>query len=374
MKFGSVCSGIEAATVAWHALGWRAAWLSEVNRFACEVLATRVPHAPNVGDMRAIPALVRAGTIEAPDVLCGGTPCQAFSVVGKRLGLNDERGNLTLTFCGVANAIDDLRFVRGQHASIIIWENVRGVLSSKDNAFGCFLGELAGSGCELKPTGKRWPNAGYVSGPRRKVAWRLLDSQFFGLAQRRQRVWVVSSARDDFDPAEVLFERASSTKSPRPSQTSRPQASESGSGRFRDDRVLPTLMTKKDQDMAHIVSFAARTSDVRTSNDIAGCLDTDGHTHAVLFDPAQITSATNRSNPQPGLSHTLHTGQPPVIASPRARFLMPVECERLQGFPDNWTQIDSPRCSDAARHRAIGNSWPVPVARWIGQRIVEVLQ
>jgi DNA (cytosine-5)-methyltransferase 1 len=374
MRFGSVCSGIEAATVAWHALGWRAAWLSEVDRFACDVLKARVPYAPNIGDMRDIPALVRAGTVEAPDVLCGGTPCQAFSLAGNRLGLDDDRGNLTLTFCEVADAIDDLRSVRGQHPAIIIWENVRGVLSSRDNAFGCFLGELAGSACELKPTGKRWPNAGYVSGPRRKVAWRLLDAQFFGVAQRRQRVWVVASARNDLNPAEILFEYASGEGRARPSKAAGPNSSGPHSESSRDDRVLETLSTKKDHDVAHIVSFAARSSDVTLAHDITACLDTHGHTNAVLFDPAQITSPTNRSNPQPGLSHTLHTGAPPVLTSPRARFLMPIECERLQGFPDDWTRIDSPRCSDSARHRAIGNSWPVPVARWIGQRIAEALR
>lgn len=206
LEFGSVCSGIEAASVAWGPLGWRAAWLSEIEPFPCAVLANRIPHAPNLGDMTTLPERIRAREVKAPDVFTGGTPCQAFSVAGRREGLADARGNLTMTFVEIADAIDDVRSAAGKEPCTIVWENVPGVLSSGDNAFGCFLGALAGAGCELQPPGKRWGDAGCVYGPRRAVAWRTIDAQYFGLAQRRRRLFVVASSRNGFDPARVLFE------------------------------------------------------------------------------------------------------------------------------------------------------------------------
>jgi DNA (cytosine-5)-methyltransferase 1 len=202
MKFGSVCSGIEAASVAWNKLGWSASWLAEIEPFPSAVLAHHYPDVPNLGDMTQLPEKILSGEIEAPDIFCGGTPCQAFSIAGNRNSLDDARGNLSLTFCEIANAIDSVRDV----PAIIFWENVPGVLNTKDNAFGCFLAGLAGEDGELKPAGKKWTNAGCVFGTKRTVAWRVLDAQYFGLAQRRKRVFVVASARDGFDPAEVLFE------------------------------------------------------------------------------------------------------------------------------------------------------------------------
>ena len=204
--YGSVCSGIEAASVAWDPLGAKPVWFSEIEPFPCAVLAHRFPDVPNLGDMTAIAARIRDGSVVAPDVLVGGTPCQAFSVAGARAGLSDPRGQLTLAYVDIADAIDSVRAVRGEQPVITLWENVPGVLSSKDNAFGCFLGVLAGEDCELQPPGGKWADAGCVFGPSRAVAWRILDAQYFGLAQRRRRVFVVSSARTGFDPAAVLFE------------------------------------------------------------------------------------------------------------------------------------------------------------------------
>ena len=206
LTFGSVCSGIEAASVAWEPLGWKAVWFSEIEKFPCEVLKHHYPNVPNLGDMRGIGEQIKRGDIDAPDVLCGGTPCQAFSVAGLRNSLDDARGNLSLTFCELANDIDKSRFVNDEQPAIIFWENVPGVLSTKDNAFGCFLAGLAGESDALVPPGGRWSNAGFIDGPKRAVAWRILDAQYFGVAQRRRRVFVVASARDDFDPAAVLFE------------------------------------------------------------------------------------------------------------------------------------------------------------------------
>jgi len=205
--FGTVCDGIGCGHLAFNQVGFECAWSFEIEPFPSAVLAYRFPEVTNHGDMLKCAGMVKAGEIEAPDVFIGGTPCQAFSVAGKRKGLEDARGNLSLTFCGIADTIDDVRGRDGKPPCAVLWENVPGVLSDRGNAFGCFLGELAGSGCELQPAGGGWRNAGCVFGPRRTVAWRVLDSQFFGVAQRRRRVFVVASAGDGCRPEEVLFER-----------------------------------------------------------------------------------------------------------------------------------------------------------------------
>ncbi|MCE1010013.1 DNA cytosine methyltransferase [Pseudomonas monteilii] len=207
ITYGSVCSGIEAATVAWHPIGLKAAWYAEIEPFPCAVLAHHYPDTPNHGDMTRLAAMVLAGKIPAPEVLVGGTPCQAFSVAGMREGLADPRGALTIKYVELFDAIDHVRTKRGQPEATCLWENVPGVLSDKGNAFGCFLGALVGESEELQPPGGKWKDAGCVYGPTRTVAWRVLDAQYFGLAQRRRRVFVVASARAGFDPLEVLFER-----------------------------------------------------------------------------------------------------------------------------------------------------------------------
>ena len=203
--YGSVCSGIEAASVAWEPLGWKPLWFAEIEPFPSAVLAHHWPHVPNLGDFTRIKDGIATGAIEAPDVLVGGTPCQAFSFAGLRESMDDARGQLTLEFVRLADAIDEARSVRGRDPGIAVWENVPGVLSTHDNAFGCFLGALAGEDGPLEPPGGKWTNAGHVRGPRRTIVWRVLDAEYFGVAQRRRRVFVVASARTDCGP-EILFE------------------------------------------------------------------------------------------------------------------------------------------------------------------------
>lgn len=192
MRFGSVCSGIEAASVAFTPLGWKAAWLAEIEPFPSAVLAAHYPDVRNLGDMMGIAEMVDDGEVEAPDLLCGGCPCQSFSVAGLRNSLSDARGNLTLEFIRIADAIDRVRRNSGRPPAWVFYENVPGILNTRDNAFGAFLGGLCGDDVAIMAPPDGWPRAGVVAGPTRVVAWRVLDAQFFGLAQRRQRVFVLA--------------------------------------------------------------------------------------------------------------------------------------------------------------------------------------
>lgn len=180
MRYLSLCSGIEAASVAWKTLGWRPVAFSEIEPFPCAVLSRYYPDVPNLGDMRGINGVAFCGRI---NMLVGGTPCQSFSLAGLRHGLNDARGNLALEFVRIADE---------SQPAFVVWENVPGVLSDRGNAFGCFLGALAGEALPLVAPGGKWANAGYVYGPKRTICWRVLDAQYFGLAQRRRRVFVVA--------------------------------------------------------------------------------------------------------------------------------------------------------------------------------------
>lgn len=213
ISFGSLCSGIEAASAAWHPLGWEPAWLSEVAPFPSAVLAHRYPGVPNLGDMTAIDVNEHVANI---DVLIGGTPCQAFSVAGLRKSLDDDRGNLSLAFCRLARRIAEFGRLK-----FVVWENVPGVLSTKDNAFGCFLSGLVGESVPCSPAGEKWTHAGCVYGPEGSAAWRILDAQFFGLAQRRKRVFVVCCPGGWADPSAILFESEGVRRDSPPSRETR---------------------------------------------------------------------------------------------------------------------------------------------------------
>jgi len=454
MKFGSVCSGIEAASVAWHPLGWKAAWLSEIEKFPCALLAHHYPDVPNLGDMTTLPNRIRSGEVEAPDVFCGGTPCQAFSVAGLRKSLDDARGNLSLTFCEIADAIDQVRLIQQSHPSIVFWENVPGVLNTKDNAFGCFLGALAGEDDALVPPGGRWTNAGFIDGPQRAVAWRVLDAQYFGVAQRRRRVFVVASARAGFDPAAVLFECEGMRRDTPPrreagqgtTHATAPCLTSSGRGVERtgdtrgQDPVVAVAFggnnTAGAIDVATAVNAhggphgrldfesetfvaAYRTTGndgVYETGEIVHALttNTDPNSHVIGFsskdhgaDATEDLSPTLRAMPHHG-SHANGGGQmavavslrgreggataelgdevqnclrdsqgggdkPHVLTSMAVRRLTPVECSRLQGFPDDYLLSVTWRgkCPppDGPMYKALGNSMAVPIMAWIGRRI-----
>jgi len=227
LTFATACSGIGAPEVAWTPLGWTALWCAEIDKAASAVLAYRFPDVPNHGDMLLLAGKIRRREIPAPDVFCAGTPCQAFSVAGLRGGLEDARGQLTITFIDIVNAMDEVRIADGKPPVIIVWENVPGVLNHAQNPLGCFLAGIAGDDDALEPGPRpergrssaywtwntvsgehnpKWPVAGAVAGPQRTVAWRVQDAQYHGLAQRRRRVFVVASARAGFDPTGILLE------------------------------------------------------------------------------------------------------------------------------------------------------------------------
>ena len=416
LKYGSVCSGIEAATQAWHPLGMKAAWFAEIEPFPSAVLAHHYPDVPNHGDMTKLSALVLAGKIPAPDVLVGGTPCQAFSVAGMREGLTDPRGALTIKYVELADAVDYVRAINGKPASVIVWENVPGVLSDKGNAFGCFLGALAGEDCELQPPGKKWQDAGCVYGPKRTIAWRVLDAQYFGLAQRRRRVFVVASAREGFDPTAVLFERDGVRRD------SPPRRGEIKAVAALTANGVGTCGADDNQAQAgHLIAFPIQNATRGKSQNgigIAGPADAmytldNGSQHAVCvtgdvthclkadgFDGSEdgtgrgqpivthaIQAGALRTNPASGPdgvgvqadhAYTLEArAEVQAVQSGSAvRRLTPTECERLQGFPDDhtlipWRNKPADECPDGPRYKAIGNSKAVTVVRWIGRRLLQ---
>jgi DNA adenine methylase Dam len=307
--------------------------------------------------------------------------CQAFSIAGLRGGLDDERGALTLKYVELANAIDDKRAESFLKPAVIVWENVPGVLSSADNAFGCFLAGLAGEDAPFEPgdrpeSGKsnafwrwdgktgchapKWQQCGCIYGPQRKVAWRILDAQYFGVAQRRRRVFVVASARTDLDPATVLFEFEGVRRDIAPSR---------GEGK--------------------------ETTRYTSNIAIRSCDDTN----IVAMAHGQGGAEIKTDNSAPTLTCN-HEAPIVLLGDGRIRRLTPVECERLQGFPDGHTLIPTEKrkkvssdelaylrnnypdlseeeaamlAADGPRYKAIGNSMAIPVMRWIGDRITKAV-
>jgi len=435
MKYLSVCSGVEAATVAWHDLGWKPIAFSEIEPFPSAVLSHRFPTVPNVGDMTKYKEWNLNDSI---DLLVGGTPCQSFSVAGLRKGLEDPRGNLMLTYVGI---LDKFR------PKWCVWENVPGVLSSNGGRdFGAFLGALV----EL----------GYG------FAYRVLDAQHFGVPQRRRRVFVVGCLGDWVSPAKVLFEPESLLGNPKKSRSKKQGVAASAQGSSPDGKhTVGTLMARDykgfgNQDIKDgrgLIVYENHPTDSRvremgtvcttvtarwgtgggnvpfalaentigrqplnggngngfTENGPMYTLNATGvHGVAYGFEPgiAKREGSPNRfvENQSPTLrahmgdnqtatayavdvynqavdgdvAATLtsacggtNTSGPKLMQNMAVRRLTPVECERLQGFPDNHTNIpwrkkdESP---DGPRYKAMGNSMAVPVMHWLGQRIQQV--
>lgn len=421
LTYGSVCSGIEAVSVAWRGL-MRPLWFSEIEPFPCAVLAHHYPDIPNLGDMTALPQKIINREIPAPDVLVGGTPCQAFSVAGLRNSLDDERGNLTLTLIHILEAIDYVRFIDGKQPCVLLWENVPGVLSTKDNAFGHFLAGLAQEREPLQPTGCKWSNAGYVHSAR-TIAWRILDAQYFGVAQRRRRVFVVASARPR-SVAQILIERKSlcgDIETGGSAEKNITAYTESSFGTYIRSAVGGVVTASGGALGGGSETLVVHgTQDPIISSTTAHCLGRNGGQENILFDIAHrsdvvhiqdddttptltarmgtggnnipcIALAGNTIGRQPhnggngngfddsGVSYTLTaTDTLGVFDSVTVRKLTPQECEKLQGFPPGYTQIpyrnkSASDCPDSPRYKAIGNSMATPVIKWIGERMINYI-
>lgn len=331
--FGSVCSGIEAASFVLKPLGVKPLWLSEIDDFPSRFLAEKYPETVNLGDMSNIPQLLRNGKIEAPDLLCGGTPCQAFSLAGFQNGLEDHRGQLTLKYIDILNEIDRIRTAEDKVQARFLWENVEGVLTDKTNAFGCFLAGLAGFDKPLSV--KKWSNAGVIHGKTRNIAWRVLDAKYFGLPQQRRRLYVVGGGRD-FHPETVLFEQGDILADPY--KTSK------GTGKGLFDMDEPNLCVPTD------LTRTIDGVDIEIFRTYTDCLyaayGTKWNGNAAAFNGSLF-----------------------VAQNGRLRRLTPIECERLMGFPDDYTAIDKATLTN--RFRATGNSWAVNVIKWIMRRLID---
>lgn len=450
MNYLSVCSGIEAATVAWHPLGWKPTAFAEIEKFPSAVLAHHYPHVPNLGDMTKFKDWPDA----TPDVLVGGTPCQSFSVAGLRKGMDDPRGNLALVYLGIADRY---------RPEWLLWENVPGVLSSNGGRdFGSILGGMA----EL----------GYG------FAYRVLDAQYvrvdgFGRAvpQRRRRVFVVGNLGSWRRAAAVLFERESLSWDSAPRREAgqgtsadvAPSIVSSGRGVERagdtrgQDPVIAELITstgnvahclnaggmgRLDYETETMVAHALRGEGFDASEDgtgrgtpivpVAYGLSTQqepkwaADVSPTLTVPSKsgggqptavaIQAGALRENPnsgpdgvgvQVGLAYTMEaraevqavafdmrgreggsqfegphdtaniraasggSSRSYVAQSWAVRRLTPRECERLQGFPDGYTDVpwrNKNWTPDGLRYKALGNSMAVNVMRWLGMRIQHV--
>jgi DNA (cytosine-5)-methyltransferase 1 len=359
MQYLSVCSGIEAATQAWHSLGWRPVAFSEIESFPSAVLAERWPEVPNLGDFTTIDAK----SLGPVDVLVGGTPCQGFSVAGLRGGLADDRSNLMLAYVRLAHELNP---------EYTIWENVPGVLNMPDNTFGCFLGGLVGADAPLcLPAGRRrWPSAGMVAGPKARAVWRILDAQYFGLAQRRKRVFVIAGFRSWTDPAAVLFEPKSGGWYLAPRREARENITGTLNARTSAGGGLEGIAIE-DGTGRGILAYGGN----NTSGpiDVAAALNAKGGVGRMDFDSETFVTAFDcKAGAIGDIPGTLrgngHGGGHTAVG---VRRLTPRECERLMGFPDDYTAIiyRGKPAADGPRYRALGNSMAVSIMCWIGQRI-----
>ncbi len=339
ITFGSVCSGIEAAQLAFNPFGLTQVWSSEIAEFPSKVLEHHYPQIPNVGDMTELPDFILNKKYLAPDIFCGGTPCQAFSLAGWKNGLSDKRGQLTMTFIEIANAIDKIREAENKKPTIILWENVEGVLNDKTNAFGNFIAGLAGYDEELKVT--KWSKSGFIFGKTRNVAWRVIDAKYFGLPQQRRRLYVLAGGKE-LRPDQLLFE-------------------------FDYKNIELNLKNNSSKKKNTLLSLFDNEVDLLDDEDQ---VIFKGNTKFEFFrkytDCLYSAYGTKWNGNAAAYNGSLYVAQ-----NDRIRRFTPLECERLMGFPDNYTQVHGN--SDTNRYQAVGNSWAVPVVQWIGQQIAHYL-
>jgi DNA (cytosine-5)-methyltransferase 1 len=321
LRLASLCDGIGSAHVAASAVGWTSVAASEIDPRCVAVVLHHFPDVVHMGDMLS-PGLKERLKDAAPDVLMASTPCQAFSTIGRRSSLEDARGNLTLA---LVNICEDIR------PPWLVWENVPGVLNTRDNAFGHLISGIAGLSTPVQPDGPAWPTAGICEGPLARVAWRVIDSQGF-VPQRRRRVFVVAG-RDGRDPARVIFEQA--TLSPEPART----AEWADAPRKLDDPLL---------------AFDWQAAGAGNDRSFRG-------------------GARRWIVRPPGLVGTLNTSRvDAVLDGKTVRKLTPAEAGRLMGFPEGYLEavrVEGRPISDGDRHRMAGNSIVTHILAWLFRRI-----
>ncbi|MCT6899865.1 MAG: DNA cytosine methyltransferase [Bifidobacterium sp.] len=373
MRYVSVFSGIEAASVAWEPLGWEPVAFSEIEPFPSAVLAARYPRVPNLGDITKID-WSKHDDCRTANLLVGGSPCQSFSIAGARTGLDGASGLMW----------EYVRAVRELRPHWIVWENVPGALSSSHGEdFGCLL--------------KALDELGYG------LAWRVLDAQYFGVAQRRRRLFVVGSLGNT-RCCDVLFEpdclrwdhptgREKRQALARQAQRGVGGADDGGgcltpwdtqSRRiYRPDGAWPTMDTRArsggdGRAVAFLPNAGHKAGSIAVGEELSPTLKTD-HNPAVCV-PATLQIRGGKAGGGKGalvqedMSATLTAAQTQTLfpGDGTVRHLTPTECERLQGFPDGWTDVPyrgREHAPDSPRYKALGNSMAVPVMAWIGRRI-----
>lgn len=347
MRYLSLFSGIEAATVAWHPLGWECAAVAEIEPFPCAVLAHHYPDVPNLGSVTGITeAQIKAlGHI---DIVVFGSPCQDLSVAGHRKGLiNADDG--TVTRSGLF--FTAINIARWSGARFWLWENVPGAFSSnKGRDFAAVVEFMAGlDAVDVPPRG--WATEGVAVGDNGLLEWAVLDAQWFGVAQRRRRVFALADLGDWANRPPILLE----PEGLRGDSAPRREAGEAGEG------VTGSTATSTFE-CGGIGRYSRSSSSsplLKTGADL-------GNGAEALITLNDTTGALNSGGGKPG------QGYPAALTAMQVRRLTPVECERLQGFPDGYTNIPwrkQPTAPDGPRYKALGNSMAVPVMRWIGKQI-----
>lgn len=332
--FGSLCSGIEVATLVFKPMGLNPLWFSEIADFPSIFLKHKYPNTPNLGDMNDLPELIKSKKIEAPDLLSGGTPCQAFSLAGTQNGLNDHRGQLTLKYIEIADETDKIRVEQGKERAILFWENVEGVLSDRTNAFGCFLAGLAGFDKPIEVA--KWTNAGVLKSEKRNIAWRVLDGKYFGLPQQRRRLYLLAGGKN-FNPENVLFEVGHKIIDPfKVAQKNKP--------------TLSLFEDNQEQNFNQDLTKTINGNEIEIFRTYTDCL------YAAYGTKWNGNAAA-------------YNGSLYITQNKKLRRITPLECERLMGLPDNYTLING--SSHTNRYQAVGNSWAVPVVKWIAERLLQ---
>lgn len=402
MRYLSLFSGIEAATVAWHPLGWECVAVSEIEPFPCAVLAHHYPDVPNLGDVTKITEadIAALGPI---DIVVAGSPCQDLSVAGHRKGLLDANGNVTRS--GLFYTSVNIAHWARKHCGcrFMLWENVPGAFSSnKGRDFGSVVEFMAGLD-EVPVPAKGWGTEGCIVGDDALVEWCVLDAQWFGVAQRRRRVFALADFGDWTRRPPVLLEpEGLRGDSPPRRGTGEAAAPTVGTG-------APFRRTGNGSEVETVVAqpyTIANPLTARMHKGINSTLD-EGQTPVVAFHPTQdpihssdgtihamgcgskggcATQAVAVQASQSGvrLNETVgtldsnygsrrHNGV--MTPTMQVRRLTPVECERLQGFPDDYTLIThrGKPAADGPRYKALGNSMAVPVMNWIGRSLTAAL-